>query len=145
MAVPFRFDTVLRVREAERDRCRQALGLEQQREAELIAERERFTTERLAVLDALRLAHQGHGLTADQELARRQYAEHLAAEVRRVSGALDETCKMIALRRTEVLEADTAVKALEKLAGRHVSEQQRLEQASSERDRDDIRRTGRVA
>ena|SRR5579871_2913659 len=145
MPVPFRFDTVLRVREAERDRSRQALVLEQLRQASLIDERNRVTADRLEVLDALRLAHQGNGLPADQELARRQYADYLATEIERLTTALYEVRGAIALRRNELLEADTAVKALEKLAGRHAADQQQIEFKNAERERDDTWRPGRVA
>jgi flagellar biosynthesis chaperone FliJ len=145
MPFPFRFETVLRVREAERDRCRQALAEEQQRDALLSAERDRVTTERLAALDELRLAHQRKGLPVERELARRQYVDQLAAEITRLTKALNEASAMVALRRMELLESDTAVKALEKLAGRHSADCQRAEQASTDRDRDDIWHRGRVA
>ena len=145
MSVPFRFDTVLRVREAERDRCQQGLALEQQREAVLAAERDRLSAERSAVLDELRQSQQGEGLSADQEMARRQYADHLATEIARAVTALNEATSSVAQRRNELLEVDTAVKALENLAGRHTADQTRIEQANSEREREETWRGGRVA
>ena len=137
MAVPFRFDTVLRVREAERDRCRTALVQEQQRAAGLLAEREQFSSERLTILDELRALHDSGDWPADQALARQQHAEHLAAELSRIDGTLKDVAASLARCRTELLEADTSVKALEKLAGRHAADQRRAEQTSAERDRDD--------
>ena len=145
MAVPFRFDTVLRVREAERAKCRLSLVQEQQREAALLAEHAHISAERQAVLDELRAIHDRGDWSAERMLARRQHAEHLATEITRLDAALKNITADLALRRTELLEADTAVKALEKLAGRHQSEQRRVEQASDERDRDDARRPGRAA
>ncbi len=137
MAVPFRFDTVLRVRETERDRCRMALVQEQRREAELLAERDQVSSERLVVLDELRVMHDSGDWPADRALARQQHAEHLAAELTRIENRLTEMAASLSRCRTELLEADTSVKALEKLAGRHEADQRRAEQTSAERDRDD--------
>ena len=137
MPVPFRFDTVLRVREAERDRCRMALSQEQRREAELLAERDQVSSERLVILAELRAMHDSGDWPADRALARQQHAEHLATELRRIEGTLSDVAASIARCRHELLEADTSVKALEKLAGRHAADQRRAEQTSDERDRDD--------
>ena len=137
MAVPFRFDTVLRVREAERDRCRLALSHEQQREAELLAERDQCSSERLVILAELRAMHDSGDWPADRALARQQHAEHLATELSRIEGSLSDVAASLTRCRTELLEADTSVKALEKLAGRHAADQRRAEQTSAERDRDD--------
>jgi flagellar biosynthesis chaperone FliJ len=48
--------------------------------------------------------------------------------------------ELLTLRRSALMEADTAVKALEKLSGRHAADEQRAEQAAAERERDDHRR-----
>ena len=137
MAVPFRFDTVLRVREAERDRCRVVLSQEQRREAELLAEREQFSSERLAILEELRVMHDSGDWSANRALTRQQHAEHLATELSRVADTLQDVAVSLARYRDELLEADTSVKTLEKLAGRHAADQRRAEQTSAERDRDD--------
>ena len=137
MAVPFRFDTVLRVREAERDRCRVALTQGQRREAELLAERDQVSSERLVILAELRAMHDSGDWPADRALARQQHAEHLAAELIRIERTLRDVATSLTRCRTESLEADTSVKALEKLAGRHAADQRRAEQTSAERDRDD--------
>ena len=137
MAVPFRFDTVLRVREAERDRCRTALAHEQRREAGLLAERSQSSSERLTILDELRVMLDGGDWPADQALTRQQHAEHLAAELSRIEVTLTGVAAVLARCRSELLEADTSVKALEKLAGRHEADQRRAEQTRDERDRDD--------
>lgn len=145
MPVPFRFDTVLRLRETERDVKGQALALGQAREATLRAERDRLAEERLHALDELRTLQATDGWTAEQALARRQQAQHLARELALAEAALSEAFGQSALQRLELLEADTAVKALEKLAERHHSDQTKAEHVQDERDRDDIRRSGRAA
>ena len=53
MSVPFRFDTVLRIRETERDVCLQSFAAEQSREVALRAERDLIADERLRALDEL--------------------------------------------------------------------------------------------
>jgi flagellar export protein FliJ len=145
MPVPFRFDTVLRVREAERDRCRLALAQEQEREVAFTAECERIRAEYQSAVDELNLAQSDGRLSADQLLARRTFVEQLSREITRIGDALRDVGENIALRRKELLESDAAVKALEKLAGRHVSNQHQAEQSRLERDRDDTWRGGRVA
>lgn len=136
MPVPFRFDTVLKVRKAERDRCQLALARELQHEAELTAQRDRICIERSNALLKPDASMPDLTRTAEQQLLRRSYAEHLAAEIRRIDLELIKTAETVALRRTELLEADRAVKGLEKLAGRHESHQKKVEQIRTQRDRE---------
>ena len=145
MSVPFRFDTVLKIRETERDVKRQAFMLGQDRETTLRSDRDRIADERLHALDELRTLQATSGWTAEQALARQQHAKQLARELAIAEAALSEAIAQLALQRLELVEADTAVKALEKLAGRHHSDQTKAEHAQDERDRDDIRRSGRAA
>ncbi len=145
MSVPFRFDTVLRIRETERDVKRQAFALGQARESTLRTERDRIADERLHVLDELRTLQATPGWTAEQALVRQHHARHLARELAIAEAALSEAIAQSALQRLDLLEADTAVKALEKLAERHHSDQTNAGQARDERDRDDIRRADRAA
>lgn len=145
MSVPFRFDTVLRIRETERDARRQALALQQADEASRRAERDRLIGERQQALYDLRTLTASSGWTAERALARQNHAEQLARDLARAEISLHEAVAQTALRRQELLEADTAVKALEKLADRHHSGQQQAELARDERDRDDLRRPGRAA
>ena len=145
MSVPFRFDTVLKIRETERDVKRQAFALGQAREATLRAERDRIADERLHTLDDLRTLQAANGWTAEQALTRQHHAKHLARELAIAEAALSEAIAQSALQRLELLEADSAVKALEKLADRHHSDQTKAELAQNERDRDDMRRPGRAA
>ncbi len=65
MSVPFRFDTVLRIRETERDVKRQALALGQAQKATLRAERDRIAEERLRAQDELRALQATDGWTAE--------------------------------------------------------------------------------
>jgi flagellar biosynthesis chaperone FliJ len=145
MPVPFRFDTVLRIRETERDAKRQAFAVGQARETTLRTERDRIADERLHALDELRTLQATDGWTVEQAMTRQQHAQHLARELATAEAALSEAIAQSAWQRQELLEADTAVKALEKLADRHRSGQTNAELVQDERDRDDIRRSGRAA
>ena len=145
MSVPFRFDTVLKIRETERDVKRQAFMLGQDRETTLLSDRDRIADERLHALDELRTLQATSGWTAEQALARQQHAKQLARELAIAEAALSEAIAQLALQRLELVEADTAVKALEKLADRHHSDQTKAGHTQDERDRDDIRRAGRAA
>jgi flagellar export protein FliJ len=139
MPVPFRFETVLQVREAERDRCRLALVQEQRREASLLAELNRVSAERQAVQDDLRAMQDGNGWTVDRVVACQQRSEHLAAELGRIQITLLELSVTLQRCHRELLEADTATKVLEKLAGRHEADQRRVDQAKEQRDIQDWR------
>ena len=145
MSVPFRFDTVLRIRETERDVCLQSFAAELSREVALRAERDLVAGERLRALDELRTLQEGTSWSAEQAVAHQQHLEHLALRLIEAEAALNEAAAQVTLRRQELLEADFAVKALDKLAERHHSDQSRLTQAKEERDRDDTRRSGRAA
>ncbi len=145
MSVPFRFDTVLRIRETERDVCLQAFAAEQSRATTLRAERDFITDERLRAFDELRTLQEGGSWSAEQAVAHQQHLEHLVLRLIEAEAALSEATTQVTLRRQELLEADFAVKALDKLAERHHVDQSRLTQAKEERDRDDTRRSGRAA
>lgn len=137
MASPFRFDTVLRIRIIERDRCRLALAQEKQREATLLAELHHVQTERLAVIEDLRSVQVTGDWPADRILSRQTHAERLSAELTRIDTNLKLVATTQIRRHQELLAADTAVKVLEKLADRHDAEQRLVEFKQTERDRED--------
>lgn len=137
MASPFRFDTVLRIRIIERDRCRLALAQEKQREAALLAEQHHVQTERLAVLEDLRSVQVTGDWPADRILLRQQHSERLAIELIRIDKDLKRVATTQICLHQELFAADTSVKALEKLAGRHDAEQRHAEFKQTERDRED--------
>lgn len=137
MPVPFRFDIVLRVREAERDRCRVRLAQEQTSQTELCVERERVTVERQQVLQELTQLQSRDHWSAQAALALHQQAELFEAELLRIEDDLQRAVATVARCLKELTEANTAVQGLEKLAGRHQTDQLRLEQKAAERDRED--------
>ncbi len=145
MSVPFRFDTVLKIRETQREVCLQSFAAEQARVTALQAGRDLIADERLRALDELRTLQASATWTAARAITHQQHLEQLALRLTQADAALQELLAQVTLRRQELLEADVAVKALDKLAERHHSDQSRLTQANEERDRDDIRRTGRAA
>jgi flagellar biosynthesis chaperone FliJ len=116
------------------------LAHEQQREAALLMERTRIVAERTTVVRELDEMHDGGTWLADRVLARQQHAEHLSAELDQIGSALIEVTAVIGRCRKALLEADTSVKALEKLAERHATDARRSELATDERERADIRR-----
>ncbi len=142
MPVTFRFDIVLRVRDAERDRCRVRLAQEQTSQTELCAERERVAAEREQVLQVLTQLQSRDQWSAQIALALHQQAELLEVELLRIEDDLQRAFATVARCLKELTEANTAVQGLEKLAGRHQADQLRLELKAAERDRED---TWRVA
>lgn len=137
MPVPFRFDIVLRVREAERDRCRVKLAQEQTNQTVLNAERERVAAEREQVLQELTQLQSRDQWSAQIALALHQQAELLEAELLRIEDDLQRAVATVAGCLKELTEANIAVQGLEKLAGRHQTDQLQLEQKTAERDRED--------
>lgn len=137
MPAPFRFDTVLRVREAERDRCRAMLVQEQMRRATITAERDRVASKRASVLEELQQLQSRNEWSAENALVLRQFAEHLATEHIRIEVELSDIAIAVSRCLRELTAANTAVRGLEKLAGRHLADQIRLEQKSAERDREE--------
>jgi flagellar export protein FliJ len=145
MSVPFRFDTVLRIRETERDVRQQSFAAEQARESSLRAARDLIVNERTQVQHDLRTLQAGEGWTADQARSLQQHLDLLATRMVEAEQVLQEVAAQVALRRQELLEADIAVKALDKLADRHRATQTRQTLVQEERERDDNPRTGRAA
>lgn len=136
----FRFDTVLRIRESERDICRLALAEAQRSETQLLTEHQRVTSERDEVLDELRQMHAAAALAPDRIASRQEYAERLATKLKGIECEMAVVTELLSHRRSALMEADASVKALEKLAGRQLADQQRADQAAAERERDDHRR-----
>lgn len=145
MSVPFRFDTVLKIRETERDASRQAFAKEQARESTLRVERDCIADERLRALNERRALQATDAWTAEKVLTRQQHAEQLSRELACAETALSEATAQLTLRRQELLEADVAVKGLEKLSQLHQSARSKAEQANDEQDRDDLRHSWRAA
>lgn len=145
MSVPFRFDTVLRIREVERDLKRQALAQGQSQEAKCRRERDRIAAEREQTLNDLRTLQTTDGWKAAQAVARQRHAEQLGIELAAAEASLTEAVEQLTRHRQELVEADTAVKALEKLAGRHHADQSRLEQSQEQQSCDEYRRPGWAA
>jgi flagellar export protein FliJ len=137
MAVPFRFDAVLRVREAEREKCRLALAEELQREAAVTFSRDQLCAEQQAAIDELNALHARGQWSPEQESIRRAYCEQLATRCEQVEEALKETSTAVEARRAELLEAETAVKGLQKLADQHSSDQRRANQLAEDRESED--------
>lgn len=140
MAVPFRLDAVLRIRESERDVCRLSLAEAQRTEAALIVAHQQVTSDRESALQELRTMQQQEAWSADRVAAWQQHAELLSTKLKAIECEQATIAELITCKRQSLIEADTAVKALEKLAGRHATEQQRADEASAERERDDNRR-----
>lgn len=137
MPVPFRFDIVLRVREAERDHCQVRLVHEQTGQTALAAERQRVTREREHILQEITQLQFRDQWSAQDALALHQQADLLEVQLLRIQDDLQRAAANVARCLKELTEANTAVLGLEKLAGRHQAEQLRLEQRTAERDRED--------
>lgn len=125
----FSLESVLKYRRSRRDLCRQLLarvladdGALAEREAELSSRRE-------SQLDEIRAVDRGAPLDIDRSIAHRAHAGMLQAELRLLARQRELLAGQIALCRQALVEADRAVKALEKIRDRrateHFAEQER--------------------
>jgi hypothetical protein len=123
MSIPFRFESVLRVREVERDRCQVKLAMEQQRIGALQEDHDRLTVKRLAVLDERRSLQIQGDWQAEVILALTDLAERLAAELDVIQQQLTAAIVVRTRYHSELLQAETAVKAIETLREKHLTQQ----------------------
>ena len=142
MSIPFRFDTVLRLREIERDIRRQAYTQEQAREKILRDDYNRIAAERLHARNEFRTLQAG---SAAHAVSYDDYFDRLSRELVEVETMLGEVSVQVTRRREELVEAEIAVKGLQRLSESHQRTQKKDEQVEDERDRDDFRRSERAA
>jgi flagellar export protein FliJ len=145
MSIPFRFDTVLRLREIERDIRRQAYTQEQAREKILRDDYNRIAAERLHARNEFRTLQAGSTWSATHAVSYDDYFDRLSRELVEVETMLGEVSVQVTRRREELVEAEIAVKGLQRLSESHQRTQKTDEQAEDERDRDDFRRSERAA
>jgi len=145
MSIPFRFDTVLRLREIERDIRRQAYTQEQAREKILRDDYNRIAAERLHARNEFRTLQAGSTWSAAHAVSYDDYFDRLSRELAEVETMLGEVSVQVTRRREELVEAEIAVKGLQRLSESHQRTQKTDEQVEDERDRDDFRRSERAA
>jgi flagellar export protein FliJ len=115
----FRLETLLRLRESQRDQRSRDLGEALELDARLRAEQASLETRRHAELEVLRdVAGQGI-VDVDRTLELRRFLSVLRAEMQIVAAQIEALGREIDRRRQELVEADRAVRVLEKLRERH--------------------------
>jgi flagellar export protein FliJ len=115
----FRLETLLRLRESRRDQRSRDLAETLELDARLRAEQASLETKRQAELEALRdVAGQGI-VDVDRTLESRRFLSVLRAEMQIVAAQIEALGREIDRRRQDLVEADRAVRVLEKLRERH--------------------------
>jgi len=115
----FRLETLLRLRESRRDQRSRDLGEALELDARLRVEQASLEAKRQAELEALRgVAGQGI-VDVDRTLELRRFLSVLRAEMLIVAAQIESLGREIDRRRQELVEADRAVRVLEKLRERH--------------------------
>lgn len=114
----FRLEPLLRLRETERDRRRRELGEALALEAKLRGESASLDNRRGEQLDALREMTRQGLVDVDRILEARRYTSLLQAEIQVTQAQLEAVGQETERRRRALIEADRAVKILEKLRDR---------------------------
>lgn len=140
----FRLASLQKYRESLRDQCRQILAQWLQRDALMIAEQQRLTSERERQLAEMRDAQQSGTLVdVDKVVARRYRAGQLTAELAATDRQRKELAVQISLCRQALVKADQGVKVLERLSEHQLADFLRLEESKASREREEIWQAGR--
>jgi flagellar export protein FliJ len=128
----FRLQTLLRLRESERQRRRADLAQAHEAGGLLQVQRDALQAECLAAQEQYRRSASPGELNVDQLLELRRYTTRLQAEARQLQQRQQEIGEEIERRRALLVEADRRVRTLEKLRDKQqeafIAEQQKAEQ-----------------
>lgn len=132
----FRLEPIVRLRLAERDRCRVALAESLARAQEISHRREALASE-LATVDRTRLVSRGVVDLAKLSQAA-DYAELLRRDQADCEQELAALAEEIAARRNELLTVDREVRMLERLRERQQAQFQAVSQRQEQRVMDEV-------
>ena len=120
----FRLEPLLRYRRYRRDLCRQRLAEALREEQDLLNQRHALESERERLIQELREMQAAGEVDVDRAAARRYYAGRLLAQIAGVEQRRQLALRRILERRETLVQADQAVKVLEKLAEKRRAEAQ---------------------
>lgn len=135
----FRFQSLLRLRENERDLRRMDLGEALALEAKLKAQKTSLEGRRDAEQAALREVVAQSVVDVDRTLESRRYQSLLRAEIQISAVQIEALGKEIERRRTVLIEADRAVEVFKKLRQKHEQRHQK------QLDREEVRTLDEIA
>ena len=135
----FRFQSLLRLRENERDQRRMDLGEALALEAKLKAQKTSLEGRRDAEQAALREVVAQSVVDVDRTLESRRYQSLLRAEIQISAVQIEALGKEIERRRTVLIEADRAVEVFKKLRQKHEQRHQK------QLDREEVRTLDEIA
>ena len=135
----FRFQSLLRLRESERDLRRMDLGEALALEAKLTAQKTVLEGRRDAEQAALREVVAQPVVDVDRTLELRRYQSLLRAEIQISAAQIEVLGKEIERRRSILIEADRAVEVFEKLRQKHAQHHQK------QLDREEVRTLDEIA
>lgn len=118
----FKFDSLMKLRENERDLHRQLLATLLRRDEELLGSMQQVESERNMQLDDLRQLGSPGQVDIDGSASRRFYAGQLIGDIGGIERSRALLAGQIAHCRRTLIEADRGVKALEKLAEKEKTE-----------------------
>ncbi len=134
----FRLDAVLRLRREERDRRRQELAAALAAEQLLAAELSRVQAERLQLQQYMTQAAAPGQVPVENLLDARRYELVLAAQEKHLQEQRSKLAAEIERRRQVLVQADTAVKVLEKLRERRLTQHKQEEARRLARQADEL-------
>lgn len=120
----FTLTPVLEARRQQRDACRQRLAAAQVAERRLTDECERLAAMRAEQIEELRDLTSVAALDVQRSAARRRFAAQVADEMHLAEATRLGAAAIVATRRAELVTADQAVRALEKLAEKEAAASQ---------------------
>jgi flagellar FliJ protein len=139
---PFRLQTLLRLRIAERDERRSELAKALRAEALLLAEQERLSGEQVELTERQRRLKSPGEVNVDELLSTHRYDVVLAAQGRQLAGQVAQVAAETERRRLAVVEADRQVRVLEKLRERQAAADRKQDERREARQYDEIAAIG---
>jgi flagellar export protein FliJ len=119
----FKLNPLLKLRQNQRDMCRQLLADVLRHDDDLVARRRQTENERSTQIEELRALGSGdRDLDVDATSARRFYAGQLSGDLGEIDGQRVVLAGQIDLCRQALVRADQAVKSLERLAEKQQEE-----------------------
>lgn len=129
----FKLESLLRLRRNQRDLCHQLLAEVMRREEELLAARQHVETDRRMQLAEMQELTSEGDVNVEGVTTRRYYAGQLIGDIGSIERQRQIVAQQLVLCRRRLMQADQAVKMLEKLSDKQLSEFQ------SEQERRDAR------
>ncbi|HEY0981784.1 flagellar export protein FliJ [Schlesneria sp.] len=122
MSFQFSLQSVLKVRQSERNELRQAVSLLERDHAAAVQASESLHATRDKVLEELRNLNDAEALSPEQIATRQRYCEQLGRELLQLQATIRLAKRKWDLGLKELIAVDQSVKSLERLAERQRSE-----------------------